>query len=198
MKNTRGPSHPSSSSPKMQSWSHPSTQGHQPVHPDCPLAWVPLRDGPECPPIQLVLVLICLHWVCSRDPQHAKIRQRFQPSILNCQERWLWGSGCNSWYQGQSILPGLHATQNVRDDAIGLGSIRQISLGVQDPDPRLIWELWFIRSNVYDVIHFSKKKPLKYMLIWGIIIYTDRYSKKCLLSDLKSYCLHCIKNLKKI
>lgn len=141
MKNTGGPSHPSSSFPKMQSLSHPSTQGHQPVHPDCPLACVHLRDGPECPPNQLALVLICLHWVCSRDPQHAKIRQRFQPSILICQERWLWGSGCNSWYQGQSILPGLRASQNVRDDAIGLSSICQISLGVQDLDSHLIMRI---------------------------------------------------------
>lgn len=95
-KNTGGPSQPRPSSLKTQSSSRPSGQGHQPVHPDAPPASIRLRDGRERPPNQPALVLICLHWTCRRDPQHAKIRQKFQPSILICQVRWLWVSGGNS------------------------------------------------------------------------------------------------------
>lgn len=54
---------------------------------DGPPAPVHLRDGPGRPQNQPALALICLHWTCRRDPQHAKIRQRFQPSILICQTK---------------------------------------------------------------------------------------------------------------
>lgn len=87
MKHTGGSSRPPTHRPpKIQTWSRLSTQGHRGVHPAGAVASVRVRDVTRSvPQNQPALALICLHWTCGRDPQHAKIRRRFLPSILICQ-----------------------------------------------------------------------------------------------------------------